>query len=126
MSPPEILLERAEAVAIVTLNRPDRMNAVHLPMMIALADMLADLEGDETVGALVLTGAGRGFCAGGGVTHMAARGPPGFEGRVAATQQIPLVPAPIRAMPTLGAAAAHGARSHAGRVRDEGVTLSSC
>src|SRR3546814_6005080 len=39
MAPPEILLERAEAVAIVTLNRPDRMNAVHLPMMIALADM---------------------------------------------------------------------------------------
>src|SRR3546814_10566249 len=67
MAPPEILLERAEAVAIVTLNRPDRMNAVHLPMMIALADMLADLEGDETVGAIVLTGAGRGFCAGGDV-----------------------------------------------------------
>src|SRR3546814_9089836 len=46
MAPPEILLERAEAVAIVTLNRPDRMNAVHLPMMIALADQLAALEGE--------------------------------------------------------------------------------
>src|SRR3546814_11822570 len=99
MSPPEILLERAEAVAIVTLNRPDRMNAVHLPMMIALADMLADLEGDEMVGAIVLTGAGRGFCAGGDVKNMAARGPRGFEGRVADLTQMHRGPPSIRAMP---------------------------
>src|SRR3546814_19145900 len=56
MAPPEILLERAEAVAIVTLNRPDRLNAVHLPMTLALADMLAQLEGAEPVGGSAQTG----------------------------------------------------------------------
>ncbi|RIA37154.1 enoyl-CoA hydratase [Hephaestia caeni] len=114
MVAPEILLERADAVAIVTLNRPDRMNAVHLPMMIALADMLADLEGDDAVGAIVLTGAGRGFCAGGDVKNMAARGPRSFEGRVADLKQMHRVPALIRAMPKVVVAAVNGPAAGAG------------
>lgn len=110
----EVLLERDGAVAIVTLNRPERMNAVYLQMMVALADTLAELEGDETVGAIVLTGAGRGFCAGGDVKNMAERGPRSFEGRLADLKQMHRVPALIRSMPKLVVAAVNGPAAGAG------------
>jgi 2-(1,2-epoxy-1,2-dihydrophenyl)acetyl-CoA isomerase len=62
---PEILVEHDEGVAIVTLNRPDRLNALVSTMMADMADAVADVARDPAVGCVVLTGAGRGFCAGG-------------------------------------------------------------
>ena len=67
------LLERIEdGVAILTLNRPDRLNALSEPMVAGLCEALTRLGQDPAVGAIVLTGAGRGFCAGGDVKRMAA------------------------------------------------------
>ncbi|TSE26058.1 enoyl-CoA hydratase-related protein [Tepidimonas aquatica] len=60
----EILLERRGAVALVTLNRPQALNSFTLSMHRALQQALAEVERDASVRALVLTGAGRGFCAG--------------------------------------------------------------
>lgn len=75
------LLERIEdGVAVLTLNRPDRLNALTEPMLTGLSDALDRLGRDPAVGAIVLTGAGRGFCAGGDVKQMAAA-PQGFEER---------------------------------------------
>lgn len=51
-------------VAVVTLNRPERLNAVTFRMRSELMAMLATVDADPAVGAIVLTGAGRGFCAG--------------------------------------------------------------
>ena len=52
-------------VAIITLNRPARLNALIRPMMARLTDLVADAAADPAVGCVVVTGAGRGFCAGG-------------------------------------------------------------
>ncbi|WMS43405.1 2-(1,2-epoxy-1,2-dihydrophenyl)acetyl-CoA isomerase PaaG [Acuticoccus sp. MNP-M23] len=59
-----VLCERRGAVLLLTLNRPERLNAFNEAMHKALADGLALAEGDKGIRAVVLTGAGRGFCAG--------------------------------------------------------------
>jgi enoyl-CoA hydratase/carnithine racemase len=64
MSEPVVLYEVEERVATVTLNRPHRLNAWTGRMDAALRQALADAEHDPEVRAIVLTGAGRGFCAG--------------------------------------------------------------
>jgi 2-(1,2-epoxy-1,2-dihydrophenyl)acetyl-CoA isomerase len=63
----EILIENAGGVRVITLNRPDRLNALTSSIMAPLADACADAARDPTVGCLVVTGAGRGFCAGGDI-----------------------------------------------------------
>lgn len=69
------LLARVEhGVAVLTLNRPERRNALSAPMLRALAATLDQVEGADDVGALLLTGAGGGFCAGGDVKGFAERG----------------------------------------------------
>jgi enoyl-CoA hydratase/carnithine racemase len=60
----QIALERDDGVAIVTLNRPERLNAWTPRMSLELAHALEAANADPAVGAVVLTGAGRGFCAG--------------------------------------------------------------
>jgi 2-(1,2-epoxy-1,2-dihydrophenyl)acetyl-CoA isomerase len=60
-----------DGVAVLTLNRPERLNAMSRPMLDALLEALPRLAEDPEVGAVVLTGAGRGFCAGGDVKAMA-------------------------------------------------------
>lgn len=70
----EDLLARVEdRVAILTMNRPDRRNAMSDGMVAGLARALADAELADDVGCVVLTGAGGAFCAGGDVKGMAAR-----------------------------------------------------
>jgi enoyl-CoA hydratase/carnithine racemase len=59
-----ILQERRGRVAIVTLNRPERLNALNAEMRFVLLEMLHDLDHDDDVHVVVLTGAGRGFCSG--------------------------------------------------------------
>jgi 2-(1,2-epoxy-1,2-dihydrophenyl)acetyl-CoA isomerase len=60
-----------DGVAVLTLNRPDRLNAMSRPMLDALLEALPRLAEDPAVGCVVLTGSGRGFCAGGDVKAMA-------------------------------------------------------
>lgn len=58
-------------VAVITMNRPDRRNALSEAMLSALGAVLAQVETDEAIGCVVLTGAGGAFCAGGDVKGMA-------------------------------------------------------
>jgi len=53
-----------ENIALVTLNRPERMNAMAFDVMIPLREALEQLSHDNSVRVVVLTGAGRGFCSG--------------------------------------------------------------
>lgn len=69
----DLLAEVADGVAVITMNRPDRRNALSAAMLSALGSVLARVEVDEAVGCVVLTGAGGAFCAGGDVKNMAAR-----------------------------------------------------
>src|SRR5215831_3092545 len=65
-----ILVERAEGIAIVTLNRPDALNALDLVMREELAEALYTIRDDAETRVVVLTGAGRAFCAGGDIKSM--------------------------------------------------------
>jgi 2-(1,2-epoxy-1,2-dihydrophenyl)acetyl-CoA isomerase len=58
-------------VATLILNRPDRLNALSTPIMEGLLEAAPRLAADAAVGAIVLTGTGRAFCAGGDVKNMA-------------------------------------------------------
>jgi enoyl-CoA hydratase/carnithine racemase len=60
----QILFEKRGAVGLMTLNRPDRLNAWTYRMRDELTDAIEDCNADPDVGAMVLTGAGRGFCSG--------------------------------------------------------------
>ena len=59
-----ILVEQRAGYRVVTLNRPDRLNALDRATHVVLMEALLDAEADESCRALILTGAGRGFCAG--------------------------------------------------------------
>ena len=60
----QILYEVDDGVAVVTLNRPEKLNAMTAQMGAELANAMAEADGDDAVRAVVMTGAGRGFCAG--------------------------------------------------------------
>jgi enoyl-CoA hydratase/carnithine racemase len=61
---PEVLYEVDGHVATITLNRPHRRNAISVTMLQLLADHLTEADNDGNVRAVLLTGAGKGFCAG--------------------------------------------------------------
>jgi enoyl-CoA hydratase len=61
---PPVLAERRGAVAWLVLNRPERLNAVSLPLYESLMDAIRRVARDDDVRAVVITGAGRAFCAG--------------------------------------------------------------
>jgi enoyl-CoA hydratase len=62
--PALLSLERRGEVALVTLQRPEKRNALSIELRVELADAFASLSGDDDVGCIVLTGAGQAFCSG--------------------------------------------------------------
>jgi len=68
-----IKVRKEDKVAVLTLNRPESLNAVSPQLHTELEDIFADVARDDDVNAVVLTGAGRAFCAGGDVKGMDAR-----------------------------------------------------
>ncbi|MDZ4268133.1 MAG: enoyl-CoA hydratase [Mycobacterium sp.] len=79
-----VLVERPRPnVALVTLNRPERMNSMAFDVMVPLKRVLDELNHDNAVRAIVLTGAGRGFCS--GADHKSAGSVPHVDGLTRAT-----------------------------------------
>lgn len=74
MSDAPLLVDLADGIAWLTLNRPEAGNAIDLPMAHALADASIRCQTDPTIRCVVLTGAGRFFCAGGDVGLFASAG----------------------------------------------------
>src|SRR2546423_10189941 len=66
-----ILLERRGAVGIVTLNRPQALNALNAALIAEVGTAFDDLEGDPAIGAIVLTGGEKAFAAGADIKEMA-------------------------------------------------------
>src|SRR3954463_1012346 len=60
----EINYDVADAIATITLNRPDKLNAFTARMMREIIDAFDQIDADDAVRAVIVTGAGRGFCAG--------------------------------------------------------------
>jgi 2-(1,2-epoxy-1,2-dihydrophenyl)acetyl-CoA isomerase len=79
-----VTLDVADAVATVTLDRPAQLNALDATLTAELISLLTELDRDSGVGAIVLTGAGRGFCAGADVGDLAAAASQGGALRPAA------------------------------------------
>lgn len=73
MSEEVILTSVADKVATLTFNRPDKLNALSGDLLRQSVETLKEWTKDDAVGAIVVTGAGRAFCAGGDVSTMADR-----------------------------------------------------
>ena len=70
-----VITEKVGAVAVVTLNRPDKRNAIDIPLRLALADAIEAADRDASIRAVVLTGAGNTFCSGGDISTMERMAP---------------------------------------------------
>ena len=113
-----VRVEAVDRVGIITLNRPDRRNALHEDMyepMIAAVEGFAEA---DDVGCIVLTGQGKGFCAGGDVRDGSRRRPDGTKptrdesiGRLTDRSRISVV---LREAPIVTIAAVNGAAVGAG------------
>ena len=68
----DLLIDLEDKVLVLTLNRPDKLNALNGEMARVARETLAELAENPDIGCVVLTGAGRAFCAGGDVSDMAA------------------------------------------------------
>jgi len=103
--------ELDEAIAVIRLNRPARLNALTREMVVELNEALAVIAVNRTVRAVILTGSGRGFCAGQDVAAADARNrtaPSGLVERYYWQEQFAGLVDRIRAMPQVVIAAVNG------------------
>jgi 2-(1,2-epoxy-1,2-dihydrophenyl)acetyl-CoA isomerase len=114
-----LLVELRDRVLYLTMNRPDKLNALSPEMMSGLVSTLEGAANDPKVGCIVLTGAGRGFCSGGDITAMRERneggGPaPTLEDRVASLRHGEEASRMLHEMPKVTIAAVNGPAAGAG------------
>jgi 2-(1,2-epoxy-1,2-dihydrophenyl)acetyl-CoA isomerase len=83
-----VLTEKIGAVAVVTLNRPAKLNAIDMPLRLALADAIEAADRDTSVRAIVLTGAGKAFCSGGDIASMERMAPEDALARAQLAQRV--------------------------------------
>ena len=114
MTDPSILVEQRAGYRVVTLNRPDRLNAFNDAMLVALRAAIEAAEADASCRALMITGAGRAFCTGQDLRDRLAK--PGETVVLGAAQEAhynPLV-RKLRALPFPVVAAVNGVAAGAG------------
>jgi len=80
MTAPVLLIEKHDAIATLTLNRPEAMNALSRELRSAISDAFAGCEADPDTAAIVITGAGRAFCAGLDLKELAVESAGGMSG----------------------------------------------
>jgi enoyl-CoA hydratase len=90
MPDPVLVVERDAPIATVTLNRPDQMNALSTALRLAIGSAFRDLEQDPEIRVVIVTGAGRAFCAGMDLKELSGGpvGTSGFELSVAGQQEM--------------------------------------
>ena len=114
MNESPVLVQRREGYRVITLNRPQRLNAFDEAMHRALRDALAEAESDPACRALLLTGAGRGFCAGQDLgDRLSAAGETAVLGGALDAYYNPLI-RKLRALPLPIVAAVNGVAAGAG------------
>lgn len=98
-------VETRGRVALITLNRPEKLNAISVEMLEGLLDAVAEIARSETVGAAVVTGRGRAFSTGGDITEMHGMDEPRF---VATISRYMKLSAAFRSCPKPMIGAIHG------------------
>src|SRR6059058_6611452 len=99
---PDLLESTENGITTLTLNRPERLNALSPDMTAGLKEALERLSTDHDVGAIVITGAGRGWCAGGDVKTMEARSrDQSVEDRAEGLRRSHQLPLLLRTMPKI-------------------------
>ena len=112
---PDLLEATENGITLLTLNRPERLNALSPEMTAGLKEALTRLATDHSCGAIVIAGAGRGWCAGGDVKTMESRGrDQSFEDRVEGLRQAHQLPLLIRRLPKVVIASINGPVAGAG------------
>jgi len=94
----DLLYEVKDRVATITLNRPDKLNAFTGPMITAWARALQEAQQDDNVNVVVVTGAGRAFCAGGDVARMGEGEPSPLDHKNELWEHIHRVPRTLETM----------------------------
>ena len=90
----DLLYDVTDGVATITLNRPERLNAITIPMLTSLSRALRDADLDPQIRVIIVTGAGRGFCAGLDIKDVAAGAGIGADGAGLATARFDLAGSP--------------------------------
>ncbi len=111
---PDLIETVENGIATLTLNRPERLNALSSEIRSGLLEALQRLGHDDNVGCIILTGSGRGFCAGGDVKSMGERSASGFEPRAAGIQFSNQIPKLMRTIPKTIVAMVNGVAVGAG------------
>ena len=75
MADESVLFNTEGAVGVLTLNRPDALNALNGPLLEGMIQAIREAKDNPSIRALVVTGAGRGFCAGADLVEFANRNP---------------------------------------------------
>jgi 2-(1,2-epoxy-1,2-dihydrophenyl)acetyl-CoA isomerase len=70
-----VLVKVEDAICWISLNRPDKLNSMTLEMHEMVRGALDEVEADDSIGCVVITGVGRAFCAGADVSHLAKFSP---------------------------------------------------
>ncbi|MBI4247338.1 MAG: enoyl-CoA hydratase/isomerase family protein [Candidatus Rokubacteria bacterium] len=94
----DLLYEAKDRIATITLNRPDKLNAFTGPMIDAWVHALSEAQKDDGVHVVVVTGAGRAFCAGGDVGRMGEGAPTALEHKNQLWEQIHRIPKALEQM----------------------------
>ena len=120
----ELLMQNRDGVLYLTLNRPDKLNALSDSIISGLLDNLRKAAADDNVGAVVVTGAGRGFCAGGDIGRMRERNenarsadgnhPGSLDQRIAGLRRSEEVSLLLHEIPKVTIAAVNGPAAGAG------------
>src|SRR6202030_4274259 len=112
---PDLLEAIENGGAWLTLNRPERLNALRGEMTQGLTEAMQPLATDREVGCVVITGAGRGWCSGGDVKSMESRGrDQSVEDRVEGLRRAHQLPLLMRNCPKVIIAAINGPVAGAG------------
>src|SRR5215467_2640639 len=112
----DVLIKQHDKVGTITFNRPDKLNALSRNLLVESIEALTEWSRDPGIGAIIVTGAGRAFCAGGDVSMMAREGdaPPTLEESIDGLRQMQELSWLLYNMPKVTIAAVNGFAMGAG------------